>query len=178
MHVTMIAAMARNRVIGTGKGQIPWSLPRDQRHFRSFTKGKHLLLGRITYEEMLGWFTDQTPIILTKQEGYAPEFGRVAHSVEESLTLAAEAGANELCVCGGAHVFQAALPFTDELHLTLIDTEAEGTVLFPDYEEAITWEVLSEEVFEADNENSHSMTFLHLRRVRPSSLRPSRMHWG
>lgn len=178
MHVTMIAAMARNRVIGTGRGRIPWSLPRDREHFRSFTRGKHLLLGRVTYEEMSGWFTDQTPIVLTRQEDYQPETGRVAHSVEESLTLAAEAGARELCVCGGAHVYEAALPYTDELHLTVVDTEAEGSVVFPDYEEAIQWEIVSESSFPSDEENAHGMTFLHLLRKSPSSLRPSRMHWG
>jgi len=178
MHVTMIAAMARNRVIGTGKGKIPWSLPRDREHFRNFTKGKHLLLGRVTYEEMSGWFSDHTPIVLTRKVDYQPEVGKAAHSVEESLTLAAEDGARELCICGGAHIYQAALPYTDELHLTLVDTEAEGRVLFPDYEDGISWEKVSEESFPADEENPHTMTFLHLQRKSPSSLRPSRMHWG
>ncbi len=178
MHVTMIAAMARNRVIGTGQGKIPWNLPRDREHFRNFTHGKHLLLGRVTFEEMSGWFTDQSPLILSRQENYQPEVGTVVHSVEESLTLASEDGARELCVCGGSRVYEAALPYTDELHLTWLGSEAEGSVLFPNHEEGISWETVSEKSFPADEENSHGMTFLHLRRKSPSSLRPSQMHWG
>jgi dihydrofolate reductase len=131
---------------------------------------------------MSGWFSDQVPLILTRNENYSPEDPgtdfHVVQSVEESLTVAAEAGVPELCVCGGAHIYEAALPFTDELLLTRVETEADGTVLFPAYEETIQWETVSETTHEADEENEFAMTFLHLRRTHPSSLRPSRMHWG
>ncbi|MFV1995779.1 MAG: dihydrofolate reductase, partial [Verrucomicrobiales bacterium] len=73
MKISMIAAMDRNRVIGADRGGIPWNLPRDRRRFRSHAAGKHLLLGRRTFEEMKGWFEDQqTPIVLTHREGYDP----------------------------------------------------------------------------------------------------------
>ena len=69
MRVTAIAAMALDRTIGTGTG-IPWQLPEDQRHFRGYTAGKALLLGRTTFEEMLGWFTDHRPITLSSNPSY------------------------------------------------------------------------------------------------------------
>ena len=55
LKVTAIAAMTRDRVIGTGQG-IPWNLPEDHAHFRAYTAGKTLLIGRTTFQEMLGWF--------------------------------------------------------------------------------------------------------------------------
>lgn len=176
MKISMIAAMARNRVIGTGDGGIPWRLPRDTLHFRDYTAGKHLLLGRRTFGEMTGWFRAHIPIVLTRDERFEPAIGQVAHSVDEAITEAFEDGAPELVVCGGASVYRAALPYADELCLTLIDAEVEGEAVFPDYEAEIEWEKLSEESHPADAENAHPMTFVRLRRIRPSSLRPSRLH--
>lgn len=174
----MIAAMDRNRVIGKGEGGVPWHLPRDVARFRSFADGKHLLMGRRTFEEMKGWFTNQTPIVLTHQPDYRPVVGRRAHSVEEAVTEAFEDGAAELMVCGGASVYTLALPYADELLLTLVDAadSFENSVVFPDYLTDVEWETLSEDYFDADEENSLAMTFLHLRRLSPSSLRPGRLH--
>jgi len=179
MHVTLIAAIAHDRVIGTGTGGIPWHLPRDAEHFRSFTAGKHMLLGRKTFEEMDGWFTrGQTPIILTSREEYEPAIGFTAHSIDEALTEAAEDGADEVVVSGGARIYEAALPYVDELILTLVDADIEGAVRFPDYEAEIEWVLYHAQRYDPDEENEYPMTFMTLRRVRPSSLRPSRLHFG
>ena len=101
---------------------------------------------------------------------------RTGGAFGEAITEAFEDGAPELVVCGGASVYRAALPYADELCLTLIDAEVEGEAVFPDYEAEIEWEKLSEESHPADAENAHPMTFVRLRRIRPSSLRPSRLH--
>jgi dihydrofolate reductase len=179
MHVTLIAALAHDRVIGTGNGGIPWQLPRDAEHFRSFTAGKHMLLGRRTFEEMDGWFNrGQTPIILTSRDDYKSEIGFTAHSVDEALTEAAENGAEEVVVSGGASVYQSALPFTDELILTLVDADIAGEVRFPDYEAEIEWVLFHAQRHEPDDDNEFPMTFMTYRRVRPSSLRPARLHMG
>lgn len=178
MHVTLIAALARNRVIGTGEGGIPWDLPKDRERFREFTAGKALLLGRVTFEEMEGWFSDQTPIVMTSRENYEVADGVVVRRVEEAITIAAERGAEELCVCGGAHLYQIALPYVDEMFLTRVETDVAGELRFPDYEEAIRWETVAEESHPADPDHEYGFTFLHLRREHPSSLRPGRMHWG
>ena len=136
-----------------------------------------MLIGRKTIEEMEGWFTDQTPIVLTHAPPPGFSWSRVAHSVEEAVTEAFEDGAAELVVSGGASVYAAALPYADELVLTRIDTEvAERGRYFPDYESEIEWEVLSESHYPRDQDNPLAMDILHLRRVKPSSLRPGRLH--
>ena len=172
----MISAMDRNRVIGTREGGIPWHLPRDIERFRKFTDRKVLLLGRRTFEEMSGWFTNQTPIILSHDPDFRPGFGSLVGHVEAAISEAAALGAAELAVCGGASVYETALPYADELFLTLIDATVAGSVLFPDYEDGIEWEELSRETYPADGENEFAMTFLRLRRSQPASLRPARLH--
>lgn len=175
MIITMISAIAESRVIATGHGGIPWHLPRDTQYFREFTAGKHLLLGRRTFEEMAGWFVDHTPIILTTNENYRPSIGIAVGCVDEAIAKAGENGASELAVCGGASVYAAALPYADELFLTKIEAEIDGTAQFPDYLSEIEWETVSTESFPPDAENDYSMTFVHLRRIAPSSQRPARL---
>ena len=49
--VTLIAAVARNGVIGADGG-IPWHLPEDFAHFKATTLGHTLVMGRATYESI------------------------------------------------------------------------------------------------------------------------------
>ncbi len=44
MHISMIAAMAHDRVIGLDN-QMPWHLPADLAHFKRVTLGKPVLMG-------------------------------------------------------------------------------------------------------------------------------------
>ena len=46
--VSLIAAIAENRVIGQSGG-IPWDLPEDRRHFRELTWGHPVIMGRKTF---------------------------------------------------------------------------------------------------------------------------------
>ena len=53
MKLSLIVAMDERRLIGSMSGGLPWQgIERDREHFRSYVKGKALLLGRKTYEEM------------------------------------------------------------------------------------------------------------------------------
>ena len=51
MKISMIAAMAHDRVIGKDN-QMPWHLPADLAHFKRVTFGKPVLMGRKTFESI------------------------------------------------------------------------------------------------------------------------------
>ena len=156
MKVSMIAAMTPERVIGTGRG-IPWHLPRDSRHFRAYTAGKPMLLGRRTYEEMIGWFTSQWPIILTHQAGYQGEGGQVVHDMEGALATAQRLGAEELVVSGGAQIYTAALPYATHLILTIVEATVEGRARFPDFQAQGHWRCDRRQRHAADEQNAYDM---------------------
>jgi len=131
MTVSLIAAHSRNRVLAS-EGGIPWRLPDDTAHFRSWCAGKWLLAGRRTWEQMAGWFqAGQTPVIVTRQRGLVVPGGFTAPGVTEGLALAGEQGAAECVVIGGGEVYAAALPFARELILTEVHAIVEGDVFFP-----------------------------------------------
>lgn len=149
MLVTLIAALAGDRVIGETSGRIPWDHPRDRAHFRARTAGRWLLVGRRTYLEMEGWFGDRTPIVLTRDPAFRPfsPGHRIAASVPAALDLARANGVTELIVCGGADVYAASLPHADRLVLTrlALSLQVADPVHFPDFASTGDWRLQSVE---------------------------------
>jgi dihydrofolate reductase len=163
--LTLIAAVSADGFISTGQG-VPWNLPRDKEHFRATTRGQWLLLGRRTYEEMIGWFEDRHPLVLTHDPSFIPPVGETVASVEEALQRAGAKGAMELFDCGGGGAFAAAMPLADRLILTHVDSTLGGGVPFPTVEPT-EWQLTFQQVFPADAANPQGMRFATYERIRP-----------
>ncbi len=165
VRLVLIAAASRNRVLAS-HGQIPWHLPRDVAHFRSLTAGRWLLLGRITYEQMNGWFQPgQVPVVMTRlADDFTVPGGWAVPDLPSALQLAASHGVGELMVCGGGQVYAAALPWADEVILTTVETEVTGETLFPELP-ADQWCALDPQYFPADAANAWPMTITRWKRA-------------
>jgi dihydrofolate reductase len=130
--VTIVAAVARNGVIGVDGG-LPWHLPDDLRRFKELTLGHVLVMGRKTYESIGRPLPERTTFIVTRSPEWHPgsEEVRVAGSVGNAIEAAAAIDP-EVFVVGGAQVYAAALPRADRLELTWVDAEPEGDTRFPE----------------------------------------------
>jgi dihydrofolate reductase len=159
--ISLIVAMARNRVIGAGN-KIPWHLPNELKLFKSLTMGHHILMGRRTYESIGRLLPGRTTVIVTRQRDYNVPGAIVAHSVEEAL--AACAGDDEIFVIGGAELFRETLPIADRLYLTVVDAEPEGDTFMPDFD-AADWREVKTESFAPDATHPHGYRFSILQRL-------------
>ncbi|WP_123040621.1 dihydrofolate reductase [Cohnella candidum] len=127
MAITMISAAASNGVIGIGN-RLPWRLPADMAYFIAQTKGKPVLMGRLTFESLKKPLKDRTNVILSRTMEEAPEGCVVVRTVEEAV----ERFKNEdLMVIGGEQIYRQLLPYADRILLTEIDREFEGDAYFP-----------------------------------------------
>jgi len=129
MKISLIAAMAENRVIGRGP-EIPWDLPDDRRRFREITWGHPLVMGRKTFETLGGPLSGRENIVLTRDRSYRAEGCLVVHGRDEVLVRAGDA--DEVFICGGEEVYREFLPLADRIYLTVLHREVEGDVLFPE----------------------------------------------
>ena len=145
MPVTIVAAVARNGVIGVDGG-LPWRLPDDLRRFKALTLGHVLVMGRKTYESIGHPLQGRTTVVVTRSAHWDPGSDEVivAAGVPEAIAAAA-ATDDEVFVVGGAQVYAAALPLTDRLELTLVDAAPEGDTTFPDVDWADWRELRREE---------------------------------
>ncbi len=162
--MTLVAVISADGFISRGTG-VPWDLPRDKEHFRRTTQGQWLLLGRRTYEEMIGWFEGRHPLVLTRNPAFIPPVGERVATVEEALRVAEAGGATELFNLGGGDAFAAAMPCADRLILTHVDAILGNGVPFP----AVSpeeWQLTSQQTFPADATNAFGMRFATYERIR------------
>lgn len=127
-RISLIAALARNRVIGRA-GALPWHLPEDLRRFKALTLGHPLIMGRRTWESIGRPLPGRRNLVVTRQAGFVAPGAEVFHDLRAALE--AVAGASEVFVIGGGEVYAAALPLADRLHLTELHADVEGDALFP-----------------------------------------------
>lgn len=129
MIITLIAAMAENRVIGK-EGAMPWHIPDDLARFRAITMGHPVIMGRKTFASIGRPLPGRLNIVLTRQEGHAPQGVAVARTLHEALALADPA--EEVFICGGGEVYREALPLAGRVLLTVIHRPFEGDATFPE----------------------------------------------
>ncbi len=129
MQVVIVAAVARNGVIGNG-GDLPWRLPEDLARFKRMTMGATLVMGRKTFESIGRPLPGRKTIVLTHRPDWVEEGVDVADSLERALDMARESG-EDVFVAGGAEVYRAALRVADRLELTEVDAEPDGDTYFP-----------------------------------------------
>lgn len=146
--LALIAAMAKNRVIGRDN-TLPWHLPADLQHFKQLTMGKPLIMGRATFTSLGRVLPGREHIVLSRNPAATlPEHPRVhrASDLTTALALAAQLqpGA-DVMVIGGAQIYALALPQADVLYLTELDLEPEGDAWFPALNPA-DWRVRDEQV--------------------------------
>jgi dihydrofolate reductase len=172
LRISIIVALADNGVIGRAQ-QLPWHLPEDLRRFKALTLGKPMLMGRRTFESIGRALPGRANLVLsraplavttaaaTRGAGALPPattLERVA-SIDEALRRCA--GAEELCVIGGADVFSALLPRATDLHLTRVHGSIDGDVHFPAIHEP-EWRELSRSEHAADERHAWAMSFIDL----------------
>jgi dihydrofolate reductase len=162
MKISIIAAMAANRVIGH-ENRLPWHLPADLGHFKQITMGKPIVMGRKTWESLARALPGRSNIVITRDKNYVAEGGKVVHSMEEAMQAAGEC--EEVMVIGGAEFYLQTLPLADTLYLTLVEGEFEGDAFFPEIDED-EWREVAREAHEADDKNPHAYSFVRLERVR------------
>jgi dihydrofolate reductase len=149
--VAAIAAIGKNRVLGSGN-KLLWHIPEDLKRFKELTTGHPIILGRKTFESILGYLgkplPNRTSIVVTRDPEWKYEDVVAVPTIEQAIEKGKLLDSEYVAIGGGAQIYEAALPYTDLLQLTIIDAEAEGDAFFPPYEKDFT-KVLSDEAHES-----------------------------
>lgn len=162
MKISMIAAMANNRVIGKDN-QMPWHLPADLKHFKSVTLGKPVVMGRKTYESIGKALPGRKNIVISSQQDYLLSDATVVHDCESALEAAAKE-AHEVMIIGGGTIYEAFMPKATQLFLTFIKLDVDGDTQFPNYEETGDWTELERVSNAPDEKNTYTYDFVTLLR--------------
>ncbi len=157
MKITLIAAVAENRVIGRDGG-LPWRLPDDLRRFKLRTKGHVVIMGRRTYESLAAPLPNRPTIVVSRSRDLDTHEATLASSLDDALDIARGRGEDEVFILGGSEIYAMALPLADRLELTIVHAEIEGDTYFPEFDLS-AWTITEDERREADQRHEHAFSF-------------------
>lgn len=137
-RLSLIVAMARNRVIGINN-TLPWHLPEDLKRFKALTMGHHIVMGRKTYESIGRPLPGRTTIIVSRDPSYSRDGCLVARSLPEAIRLTDDD--DQVFFVGGSSLYEQVLPLAARLYITEIQADFEGDAHFPEFDQAVWREV-------------------------------------
>jgi dihydrofolate reductase len=160
MKISLIVAMANNRVIGSGN-RMPWHLPADLKKFKVLTMGKPIVMGRKTHESIGRPLPGRENLVVSRNAFFRAPGCLVFASIETALAHVRHR--EEIFIIGGSSFYAAALPVADTLYLTHIHRDFGGDTLFPEID-ADEWHTLEQQTIDNDPSVDFSYSFKKLAR--------------
>jgi len=156
MKVSMIAAVARNGVIGKNN-TLPWRLPEDLAFFKQTTLGCPVLMGRKTYESINRPLPGRLNVVLTTQGDWQPlpakdgtpramvaypsalpegDQTQIAKATNLPDAVAWLSNFQQVFLIGGSQLYKQALEqdLVDELILTELAADFDGDAFLPEWD--------------------------------------------
>jgi dihydrofolate reductase len=168
VRAVIVAAVARNRIIGANGG-LPWRLSSDLKRFKALTWGKPLVMGRKTFKSIGRALPGRETIVVTRDPAFAPLGVLVVHHLDAALDLAAERagamGADEIVIGGGAEIYAQTMARAHRLFITEVALDAHGEARFPPINPH-EWRETSREIGERGPRDDADFAFVSYERLR------------
>lgn len=154
IKTSLIVALAQNNCIGK-ENRMPWHISADLKRFKELTMGHPVIMGRKTFESILGYLGKPLPgrkNIVISRAGFQSAYSDVSlyQSVHSSIEAAKEEGKAEVFVIGGAQIYEQTLPLADRLYLTQVHRDVDGDAFFPEIDMAQWWETARQDHLDHD----------------------------
>lgn len=119
--IIAIVAMDQNHAIGRNH-VMPWHIKEELQLFKANTMGHHLLMGRVTYENLPGPLPGRILHIASRQkkEGYIQDIDAFLQTFQEK----------RLFIAGGAEIYERSYPYCNELWISHIKAEYDADTYF------------------------------------------------
>ena len=134
MKIIIIAAVAKNNVIGRANGEMPWHVKEEFQHFKQTTLGFPVIMGRKTFETLGKPLKGRKNIIVTGNRDYKVESdeAKVCHSLGEAIDFCKSENFEKAFIIGGGQVYKQAMLIADEMILSFMKFETDGEISFPE----------------------------------------------
>ena len=153
--ITLIAAVGLRNELGKDN-QLLWHLPNDFKHFKELTSGHHVIMGRKTFESLPGILPNRTHVVISRNPAWQKEGVLLASNLDAAFGLV-PAG-EQAYVIGGGEIYRQALPHSDRIELTRVETKMEADTFFPEIN-LEEWKLVAEEAHPADERHAYAYRF-------------------
>ena len=138
----LIVNVTENWGIGL-RDQLLVAISADLKRFRALTTGKTVILGRRTLATFPGGrpLKNRENIVLTHDKNFAAEGALVAHDLPELFALLRGKNLDDVCVIGGASVYEQLLPYCVRARVTKTLLTPEADRFFPNLDALENWQI-------------------------------------
>jgi len=127
--ITLIAAIGEMNEIGY-KNNLLWSIPSDMAHFKKYTIGKPVVMGRKTFESIGARPLPGRLNIVVTSAHYSITNVITTPTLESALKFSEDY--DELIVIGGASIYEQTMHKADKLVITHVPGKYIADTFFPD----------------------------------------------
>jgi dihydrofolate reductase len=143
--ITLIAAIGKNNEIGYNN-ELLWKIPEDMKHFRNYTTGKVVIMGRKTFQSIGKVLPGRKCIVISTQE---PDNRAVyAKSIADALSI--DHCYKEIVIIGGASIYEQTIDLANKLVITHVESSFCADSYFPEIN-LNKWKISSS----VDSKNEH-----------------------
>jgi dihydrofolate reductase len=125
-------------------------------------------MGRKTYESIGRLLPGRSMVIVTRNPDYDVAGALVANSLPMALEIAEKNNESEVFIVGGAEIFTEALPLAERIYLTLVHSNVDADVFFPEFDHD-DWIEDETSFMDANDKNEYPMSFIDLVKNRNTS---------
>ena len=153
MIISHLVAVSNNNVIGKDN-DLPWKLKKDLLHFKNYTVGKTILMGRKTFESIGKPLPNRNNFIVstTLQNVNGAEVFKSLDSAIENVSPG-----EEVVIIGGGYLFRESINFFNKLVLTQVDCVIDGDIFYPEVN-LDQWTLEQSEDFKKDKDNEYNFS--------------------
>ena len=153
MIISHLVAVSNNNVIGKDN-DLPWKLKKDLLHFKNYTVGKTILMGRKTFESIGRPLPNRNNFIVstTLQNVNGAEVFKSLDSAIENVSPG-----EEVVIIGGGYLFRESINFFNKLVLTQVDCVIDGDIFYPEVN-LDQWTLEQSEDFKKDEDNEYNFS--------------------
>lgn len=155
MILSIVVAQGLNRGIGKDN-QLLWHLPGDLKFFKNTTTGKSIIMGRKTFDSIGKALPNRRNIVVSRSANLNLPNVEIFGNIEEAI--AACKNEEEVCIVGGASIYEQVFDKVDKIYLTQVYHEFEADTFFPDLDMK-KWVLEWQEPHEKDEKNAFNYTF-------------------
>lgn len=143
----MQAIVAADRSWGIGYGNsMLYQLPADLKYFSAMTRGKALVMGRLTLLSLPGGkpLKDRVNIIVSRDAGFKAEGAVLVHSLAQLKKAIAAYPPDDVMLIGGQQIYDLLIDSCNRAYVTKIDAVRQADCFFPNLDIRPNWKLIDQ----------------------------------
>lgn len=135
MNCELIVCCTKDGIIGNNN-TIPWHIPEDLKYFRNTTINNIVIMGRKTYESIPnGYLKNRMNIVITsKYLDYKNNTNIIFTNMDNIMSIIEKLQKEQnrkIFIIGGSEIYKLFFDYCDIIHLTIINNNILGDIIFP-----------------------------------------------